>query len=202
MRFARFSGLGRMVGMSKAKKENMITPVQKKLNDAIALAADIHREQVRDKPDGRPYICHVLDVVHAIPEKCPEARLVAALHDTIEDAALKKDTPAAAKKKRDKVRRRIAAGDFGPGILEAVEAISHIKKHGVANLGKAEEYLLYVQESVLPNPLATKVKIIDNYVNMKDLISARFLNEKNRERLHKYASSIALLTAPKAKKKR
>ena len=188
--------------MSKTKKENMITPVQKKLNDAIALAADIHREQVRDKPDGRPYICHVLDVVHAIPEKCPEARLVAALHDTIEDAALKKDTPAAAKKKRDKVRRRIAAGDFGPGILEAVEAISHIKKHGVANLVKAEEYLLYVQESVLPNPLATKVKIIDNYVNMKDLISARFLNEKNRERLHKYASSIALLTAPKAKKKR
>ena len=198
MRFARFSGLGRMVGMSKAKKENMIRPVQKKLNDAIALAADIHREQVRDKPDGRPYICHVLDVVHAIPEKCPEARLVAALHDTIEDAALKKDTPAAAKKKRDKVRRRIAAGDFGPGILEAVEAISHIKKHGVANLGKAEEYLLYVQESVLPNPLATKVKIIDNYVNMKDRVTQFVAGgkdaEKARKKLHQYASSIVELT--------
>ena len=169
---------------------------QKKLNEALVIAADIHRHQVRKAPDGRPYICHVLDVVHAIPEKCPEARLVAALHDTIEDAALKKDSPAVAKKKRDEVRRRITAGDFGPGILEAVEAISHIERFGPPELSYEAEYLLYIEKSVKDNPLASQVKIIDNYMNMKDLVG-HSAKAKKRAKLRKYAMSIALLTEPK-----
>ena len=61
-------------------------------------------------------------------------------------------------------------------------------------MGKTEEYLLYVNESVLPNRLAMQVKIADNYVNMKDLIAAGASDDEARARLHKYASSIALLT--------
>lgn len=48
-----------------------ITPQEKQLNDAIAIAADVHRNQVRKEPDGRPYICHVLDVVNGLPNDLP-----------------------------------------------------------------------------------------------------------------------------------
>jgi len=88
-----------MVGMS-----DEITREQRLLNEAIALAAEVHVWQVRKQPDGRPYICHVLDVVNALPNDLPLQdpnfkdvhlkRLVAALHDTIEDV-VEKDEPAA-----------------------------------------------------------------------------------------------------------
>jgi (p)ppGpp synthase/HD superfamily hydrolase len=171
-----------------------ITPQEKQLNDAIAIAADVHRGQVRDFPDRRPYLCHVLDVMNMMPANDHLARLVAILHDTVEDAAEKEDSDTIKEDKREAVRQRIKDAKFDDAVLLAVEAISHIKKHGLPSLGKAEEYLLYVNESVLPNRLATQVKIADNYVNMKDLIAAGASDDEARGRLHKYASSIALLT--------
>ncbi|MEI7652268.1 MAG: hypothetical protein WCJ96_09720 [Verrucomicrobiota bacterium] len=171
-----------------------ITPQEKQLNDAIAIAADVHRGQVRDFPDSRPYLCHVLDVMNMMPANDHLARLVAILHDTVEDAAEKKDSDTIKEDKRKVVRQRIKDAKFDDAVLLAVEAISHIKKHGLPSLRKTEEYLLYVNESVLPNRLATQVKIADNYVNMKDLIAAGASDDEARGRLHKYASSIALLT--------
>jgi len=171
-----------------------ITPQEKQLNDAIAIAADVHRGQVRDFPDSRPYLCHVLDVMNMMPANDHLARLVAILHDTVEDAAEKKDSDTIKEDKRKAVRQRIKDAKFDDAVLLAVEAISHIKKHGLPSLRKTEEYLLYVNESVLPNRLATQVKIADNYVNMKDLIAAGASDDEARGRLHKYASSIALLT--------
>jgi (p)ppGpp synthase/HD superfamily hydrolase len=171
-----------------------ITPQEKQLNDAIAIAADVHRGQVRDFPDGRPYLCHVLDVMNMMPANDHLARLVAILHDTVEDAAEKEDSDTIKEDKREAVRQRIKDAKFDDAVLLAVEAISHIKKHGLPSLTKTEEYLLYVNESVLPNCLATQVKIADNYVNMKDLIAAGAAGDEARGRLHKYASSIALLT--------
>jgi (p)ppGpp synthase/HD superfamily hydrolase len=171
-----------------------ITPHQRQLNDAIAIAAAVHSDQVRKPPDGRPYLCHVLDVMNMMPANDHLARLVAILHDTVEDAAEKEDSDTIKKDKREAVRQRIKDAKFDDAVLLAVEAISHIKKHGLPSLGKTEEYLLYVNESVLPNRLATQVKIADNYVNMKDLIAAGASDDEARGRLHKYASSIALLT--------
>ena len=182
-----------------------ITLQESQINDALAIAADVHRGQVRDLPDGRPYLCHVMDVMNNVPANDHLARLVAILHDTIEDAAEKTD-PDNVKKgapdedvktKRENVRQRIKDAKFDDAVLLAVEAISHIKKHGLPSLGKTEEYLLYVNESVLPNRLAMQVKIADNYVNMKDLIAAGASDDEARARLHKYASSIALLTEKK-----
>ena len=171
-----------------------ITPQEKQLNDAIAIAADVHRGQVRDFPDSRPYLYHVLDVMNMMPANDHLARLVAILHDTVEDAAEKKDSDTIKEDKRKAVRQRIKDAKFDDAVLLAVEAISHIKKHGLPSLRKTEEDLLYVNESVLPNRLATQVKIADNYVNMKDLIAAGASDDEARGRLHKYASSIALLT--------
>ncbi len=174
-----------------------ITPEEKQLNDAIAIAADVHRGQVRDLPDGRPYLCHVMDVMNHVPAQDHLARLVAILHDTIEDAAEKNDTDAIKAAKREIVRQKIRAAKFDDAVLIAVEAISHTKKHGSQELSKLAEYLAYVAESVAPNVLATQVKIADNYVNMKDLIAAGVADDVARGRLHKYARSIALLTEKK-----
>ena len=171
-----------------------ITLQESQINDALAIAADVHRGQVRDLPDGRPYLCHVMDVMNNVPANDHLARLVAILHDTIEDAAEKTDPDNVKEIKREAVRQKIRAAKLGDAVLLAVEAISHIKKHGLPSLGKTEEYLLYVNESVLPNRLAMQVKIADNYVNMKDLIAAGASDDEALGRLHKYASSIALLT--------
>jgi (p)ppGpp synthase/HD superfamily hydrolase len=179
-----------MGGMDEAQKE-------KQLKDAMLIAIDTHREQFRDPPDGRPYLCHVLDVMNMMPANDHLARLVAILHDTVEDAAEKEDSDTIKEAKREAVRQRIKDAKFDDAVLLAVQAISHIKKHGLPSLGKTEEYLLYVNESILPNRLATQVKIADNYVNMKDLIAAAASDDEALGRLHKYASSVALLTAKK-----
>lgn len=173
-------GTGRMAGMSE------ITPEEKLLNRAIALAAEIHQNQVRRPPDSRPYICHVLDVVNALPHSDHQGRLVAALHDTIEDAPSDKDDEATAARKRAEVLARIDALGVGPEVLEAVTAISHLK-----STGEEAEYLEYIKGSVKPNALASRVKIVDNYVNMRDMVGD---SEANKAKLHQYASSIAELT--------
>jgi (p)ppGpp synthase/HD superfamily hydrolase len=54
-----------------------------KLEDAIALACTAHRGQV-DK-NGQPYILHVLRVM--MKQNDPVARIIAALHDVVEDSA-------------------------------------------------------------------------------------------------------------------
>lgn len=177
--------------MSKIKKKKGLTKEQKQLNDALELAADVHRNQVRKAPDGRPYICHVLDVVIALPEHKHLERLVAALHDTVEDSP---------KGKREALKAKIKRL-FGPKVLAGVEAMTHIKKEGQSEVDALDHYLDYVESSVGNNPAAIPVKIIDNYVNMKDRVTQFVAGgkdaEKAREKLHQYACSIALLTEPK-----
>ena len=187
-----------------------ITPEEKQLNDAIAIAADVHRNQVRKEPDGRPYICHVLDVVNGLPNDLalhdPNfkdvhlKRLVAALHDTIEDVVEKGEPAAAAEQKRAELRQKILA-EFGPEVLAGVEAMTHLKPEGLSEEAELGHYLDYITTSVLADHAAIPVKIIDNYVNMKDRVTQFVAGGKDaenaRKKLHQYASSIALLTAPK-----
>lgn len=165
-----------------------ITPEEKQLNDAIAIAADVHRNQVRKAPDGRPYLCHVLDVVNTLPKAKHLERMVAALHDTIEDC------PATKRKALKALIKR----KFGPKILAGVEAMTHIKKKGQSEKAELADYIKYVTKSVLANDAAMPVKIIDNFVNMKDRV-AQFAAggkgaEKARKKLHQYACSIVELT--------
>lgn len=173
-----------------------ITEEQRMLNAAIALAAKVHVGQVRKEPDGRPYICHVLDVVNALPAHLHTTRLVAALHDTVEDIE-----PARQQWLKDTIKAK-----FGAEVLAGVEAMSHDKPKGLDKAGELAHYLRYVRKKVASNKAAIPVKIIDNYVNMKDRVTQFVAGGKDtvkaREKLHQYAQSIALLTAPKAKKKR
>lgn len=173
-----------------------ITKEQRLLNEAIALAAEVHVGQVRKLPDGRPYICHVLDVVNALPEHLHELRLVAALHDTIEDIE-----PARRQWLKDTIEAR-----FGAEVLAGVEAMSHDKPEDLQEADELDHYLEYVRKQVLANPHAPAVKLADNYVNMKDRIG-QFIDgdakqrEEARKKLHQYAQSIAALTEPKGKEK-
>jgi len=170
-----------------------ITREQRLLNEAIALAAKVHVGQVRKQPDGRPYICHVLDVVNALPEHMHEFRLVAALHDTIEDIE-----PERREWLRDRIRTK-----FGSHVLGGVEAMSHLKKSPELTVEGDQllEYDEYIKTSVFYDIYARTVKVVDNYMNMKDHVT-KFIDgtaeerEKSRAKLHQYASSIATLTEP------
>jgi (p)ppGpp synthase/HD superfamily hydrolase len=165
-----------------------LTPEERQLNDAIALAADVHRSQVRKDPDGRPYICHVLDVVNTLPKANHLERMVAALHDTIEDS------PAT----KRKALRSLINRKFGPKVLAGVEAMTHLKKEGLSEAAELAHYLAYVKTSVLANRAAVAVKVIDNYVNMKDRVAQFAAGGKDaenaRKKLHQYASSVVELT--------
>ncbi len=173
-----------------------ITPQEKQLNDAIALAADVHRNQVRNEPDGRPYICHVLDVVNAIPKDKHLERLVAALHDTIEDVVGDDDTAEIGNQKRAELKSRIRH-EFGPEVLAGVEAMTHLKPKDLSKDAELDHYIEYIKANVLQNRAAIVVKIVDNYVNMKDRVTqlaADSEDEKARKKLHQYACSIVELT--------
>ena len=165
-----------------------ITPEQRELNEAIALAAEVHKGQVRHDPDGRPYICHVLDVVNAIPKHLHTTRLVAALHDTVEDID------------EDRLEWLMATiGEkFGHEVLNGVLAMTHVKDESLNDEAALADYLKYVTEDVLDNPHARIVKLADNYANMKDRVGQFMLGgaegEKARKKLHQYARSMELLT--------
>jgi (p)ppGpp synthase/HD superfamily hydrolase len=177
--------------MSKTKKTNGLTKEQKQLNAALEIAADVHRNQVRKAPDGRPYICHVLDVVIALPEHKHLERLVAALHDTVEDSPKGKR-----KALKGKIKRL-----FGSKVLAGVEAMTHLKPEGLSEEAELAHYLDYVKTSVLANDAAVAVKVIDNYVNMKDRVTQFVAGgqdaENARKKLHQYACSIVELTKKK-----
>jgi (p)ppGpp synthase/HD superfamily hydrolase len=174
------------------------TPSKKELllNEAIALAAEVHKHQIRQEPDGRPYICHILDVVNSIPKFRRTTRIIAALHDTLEDSS---------EDQRAKLRK-IIKERFGNKVLLGVEAISHFKKEGLTQEQEIADYLNYITNQVSKDRRATLVKLADNYVNMKDRIHFFMAGdeeqkEKARQKVNLYAQSIAKLTEkPKSPK--
>jgi GTP pyrophosphokinase len=92
-------------------------PFGPRFSDALVLAAELHRHQVR-KGTTVPYVSHLL-AVSAIAQEfgADENEAIAALlHDTIEDA------PATLGPERATVVRRLIEMKFGRCVLELVEA--------------------------------------------------------------------------------
>lgn len=138
--------------------------MNKLLQKAITLATQAHHGQV-DKA-GKPYIQHPLWVMEQMDT--PEAKIVAVLHDTVEDTPI--------------TLQRLAKEGFPPEILTAIDAIT--KREG-------EEYQDYLQR-VQKNPLALKVKIADMQHNM-DLQRIPNPTEKDYQRLAKYEKILPQL---------
>src|SRR5687768_12478613 len=92
-------------------------PLSSRFDDALALAAELHRHQPR-KGTSIPYVSHLLAVAAiALEFGADEDEAIAALlHDAIEDA------PAELGKDPGNVVRRSIDTKFGPGVLALVEA--------------------------------------------------------------------------------
>ena len=138
------------------------------IEKALQIAARAHEGQV-DK-HGQPYILHPLRVMSAV--EGDDARIVAILHDVIEDTSVTADD----------LRRE----DFGEPILEALDRLTH---------RKGEPYAEYVIRCK-GHEIARRVKLADLEDNSR--LSRAILRpdriEPDLERVRKYLLAYKFLT--------
>jgi (p)ppGpp synthase/HD superfamily hydrolase len=131
------------------------------LEDAIILAASAHRGQ-RDKA-GRPYILHPLRMMLRL--QTDEERLVAVLHDVVEDSDVTLDD----------LRRQ----GYGERIVAAVDRLT--RREG-------ESYDDFVARAAA-DPLARAVKVADLEDNL-DTTRLAEITERDQERLARYQRAL------------
>ena len=131
---------------------------------AMQIAEKVHSSQV-DK-GGKPYIGHPIRVERMCSRQ--EDRLVALLHDTVEDGGITSEY--------------LLMAGFPQEVVDAVLSVS--RKRG-------EDYLDFIQRCKT-NPIGCRVKICDLRDNM-DITRLNELTEKDIERLKKYHKSYKIL---------
>ncbi len=148
----------------KSAKKNMInfTELREK---AMQIAIKVHGNQA-DK-GGKPYINHPVRV----EMMCSlwQDRLVALLHDTIEDG--------------DVTAEYLLMQEFPCEVVNAVVSVTR---------NKDEDYYDFIQRCK-ENPIGRRVKIADLKDNM-DVTRLNELTEKDIERLKKYHKAYKILT--------
>lgn len=137
-----------------------------KLELAIGLALDVHKDQV-DK-GGKPYILHPLSVM--LMCDTTEEQIVGVLHDAIEDS----DSPIAIELYIESV--------FSEEVVEAIKCLT--RRDGVS-------YNQYLRD-VKSNELARKVKLKDLEHNM-DLSRLDVVTDRDYDRLNKYERAVKFL---------
>lgn len=136
------------------------------LERAILIAQTAHAGQV-DKA-GQPYIEHPLAVMHQV--ESPDAKIVAVLHDVVEDSEI--------------TIAYLAEQGFSEDVIAAIAAIT--KQDGESY----EEYL----DRVMSNPLALRVKIADMTHNL-DLSRIPNPTAADHKRIEKYKVILPRLKA-------
>lgn len=136
------------------------------LERAIAIAAEAHAGQV-DK-GGAPYILHPLRVMLAMSE--PRERIVAVLHDVVEDS--------------DWTFEGLAEAGFSPAVIAALKALT--KTDG-------EAYDAFIQRAKA-NPIARQVKLADIADN-SDLTRISQPTTEDHWRMEKYRRAAEALNA-------
>lgn len=148
--------------------------IQEKIERAERLARIVHGDQV-DKA-GRPYMNHVTDVAYSVHKLGYAFRVVALLHDTIEDTKPKKS--------RKKIRKAIR-DEFGDVIYDAVIAI---------NKRPDEDYFKDYLVRVADNPIALQVKLADIKMNLQNIWGLIENDYKEASRLRrKYKLALTTL---------
>ncbi|MBF0285644.1 MAG: bifunctional (p)ppGpp synthetase/guanosine-3',5'-bis(diphosphate) 3'-pyrophosphohydrolase [Magnetococcales bacterium] len=135
------------------------------LEKAIQLAVSAHRGQ-KDKA-GIPYVLHPLRVMMRMSD--PIARIVAVLHDVVED------TPVTL----DELRRE----GFSPEVLEALDCLTH---------REGESYEEYIERAA-SHPLALAVKRADLEDNMDIRRLSQHPTDRDWARLVRYRQAWARL---------
>lgn len=134
------------------------------LESAIALAARAHAGQV-DKA-GAPYILHPLRMMFALRD--PVARIVAVLHDVVEDTPVTLDA--------------LRAEGFSD---EVVDAVDHLTRR------EGEDYFDFVRRASR-HPVAAMVKRAD-LVDNSDTTRLGQVGDKDAARLERYAKALRIL---------
>lgn len=152
---------------TKSTSPSARRPKKGTIEDAIELAVRSHRGQT-DKYH-LPYIVHVFGVA----AKCRtiEEKIVAFLHDTVEDGHTTFEA-----------LRRLG---FSERIIGAVECLTR---------RKGESYEAFV-DRIAPNALARVVKLADLEDNMDVRRSDRAMKDKDAERMEKYRKAWQRLAA-------
>lgn len=138
------------------------------IEKALAFALEAHRGQTDRQ--GRAYILHPLHLMAQMDTD--EERLVAILHDTIEDS--------------DRTLDDIRALGMPEVVVEAVALLTHDKE--------GEPYMEYVGR-LKSNPIARKVKLADLQHNMT-ISRMSEVKERDVARLNKYLQARAFLMQP------
>jgi (p)ppGpp synthase/HD superfamily hydrolase len=136
------------------------------LERAIAIAAEAHAGQV-DKA-GAAYVLHPLRIMLKLSTE--EERIVAVLHDTVEDT--------------DWTLDRLRAEGFSETIIAAVDSVT--KRAG-------EPYPDQVRRAV-ENPIGRRVKYMD-MVDNSDLSRISNPTQVDHDRIEKYKKGIAMIDA-------
>ena len=136
------------------------------LEDALALAARAHAGQF-DKA-GPPYILHPIRGMLRLPDA--PARIVAILHDTVEDTDVTLD--------------QLRAAGYPAEILSALDAVTR---------RDTESYEEFVQRSA-QDPIGRRVKLADLADNM-DLRRLPEVKDKDSDRLERYQRAWSQLMA-------
>ena len=138
------------------------------LEIAIRIAADAHAGQT-DK-EGLPYILHPLRVMHLVSR--PETRIVAVLHDVVEDTSVTLED--------------LRAANLSEEILAAVACVTHAKRESYA------DYVIRCKA----NAIAREVKLADLTDNSRldrtIIRPARI--DADKRRIAKYLVSYKFLT--------
>jgi guanosine-3',5'-bis(diphosphate) 3'-pyrophosphohydrolase len=120
---------------------------------ALAFAADKHRDQRRKDAAASPYINHPIALANVLVREGgvtePEVLAAALLHDTVEDTQT--------------TRAELAAA-FGPAVAAIVQEVTDDK-----SLPKAERKRLQVEHAATMSRQAKLVKLADKICNLRDM---------------------------------
>jgi (p)ppGpp synthase/HD superfamily hydrolase len=137
------------------------------LERAIEIAVEAHKGDL-DK-GGNPYVLHPLRMMFAV--RTEEEKIVAVLHDVIEDAV-------------GWEFERLEKEGFSAVVIDALRSVTKITED--------EDYDAFV-ERAMSNPIGRQVKIADIKDNL-DVTRIGELAERDMKRLNKYKKALARLT--------
>ena len=141
------------------------------LGKAIALAAQSF-EHVKDK-GGQPYILHCLRVMNNLYTEDEELKVIAVLHDWVEDVF----------KTNPKRGLQLLRKQYSERVVKALDLLTHRKEVPYDDYIKAISF----------NVDATKVKLADLKDN-SDITRLKGLSKKDFDRMEKYHRSFIYLS--------
>jgi guanosine-3',5'-bis(diphosphate) 3'-pyrophosphohydrolase len=162
-----------------------ITTPLARLADAIAFAADAHRDQRRKDFGATPYINHPVALVRILAVEAgiedADVLCAAALHDYLEDCC----GPGASRSLDQ--GRAVLRERFGPRVLVLVEAVTDDK-----TLPKAERKDRQVQHAAHAPHGAKLVKLADKIANLRDIATTppSDWSEQRRREYFEWAKSV------------